>query len=59
MANTRPEESCRVSACVWSRNPEEGGQRYILDYKRMWMNELLYLITPFQIYVDMLYSIKC
>jgi hypothetical protein len=32
---TRPEESYRVSVCVWSRNPEKGGQRSILDYKRL------------------------
>jgi hypothetical protein len=37
---TRPEESYRVSVCVWSRNPEKGGQRSILDYKRLWMTEL-------------------
>jgi hypothetical protein len=37
---TRPEESYRVSVCVWSRNPEKGGQRSILDYKRLWMNSL-------------------
>jgi hypothetical protein len=36
---THPEESYRVSVCVWSRNPEKGGQRSILDYKRLWMNE--------------------
>jgi hypothetical protein len=24
---------------VWLRNPEKGGQRSILDYKRLWMNE--------------------
>jgi hypothetical protein len=36
---TRPEESYRVSVCVRSRNPEKGGQRSILDYKRLWMNE--------------------
>jgi hypothetical protein len=35
---TRPEESYRVSVCVWSRNPEKGGQRSVLDYKRLWMN---------------------
>jgi hypothetical protein len=34
---TRPEESYRVSVCVWK--PEKGGQRSILDYKRLWMNE--------------------
>jgi hypothetical protein len=28
---TRPEESYRMSVCVWSRNPEKGGQRSILD----------------------------
>jgi hypothetical protein len=39
---TRPEESYRVSVCVWSRNPEKGGQRSTLDYKRQWMNEYLY-----------------
>jgi hypothetical protein len=33
---TRPEESYRVSVCVWSRNPEKGGQRSVLDYKRLW-----------------------
>jgi hypothetical protein len=37
---TRPEESYRVSVCVWSRNPEKGGQRSILLYKCLWMNEL-------------------
>jgi hypothetical protein len=32
---TRPEESYRVSVCVCDhRNPEKGGQRSILDYKR-------------------------
>jgi hypothetical protein len=37
---TRPEESYRVSNCMWSRNPEKGGQRSILDCKRLWwMNE--------------------
>jgi hypothetical protein len=36
---TRPEESYRVSVCVWSRNPEKGGRRYVLDYKRLWMND--------------------
>jgi hypothetical protein len=36
---TRPEESNRVSVCVWSRNPEKGGQRSILDCKLLWMNE--------------------
>jgi hypothetical protein len=35
---TRPEESYRVSVCVWSRNPEKGGQRSIVDYKSLWMN---------------------
>jgi hypothetical protein len=34
---TRPEEFYCVSVCVRSRNPEEGGQRSILDYKRLWM----------------------
>jgi hypothetical protein len=34
---TRPEESYRVSVCVWSRNPEKGGQRSVLDYKRLWI----------------------
>jgi hypothetical protein len=32
---TRPEESYRVSGCVLSNNPETGGQRSILDYKRL------------------------
>jgi hypothetical protein len=32
---TRSEESYRVSVRVWSRNPEKGGQRSILDYKRL------------------------
>jgi hypothetical protein len=36
---TRPEESYHVSVCVWSRNPEKGGQSSILDYKRLWINE--------------------
>jgi hypothetical protein len=36
---TRPEESYRVSVCVWSKNPEKEGHRSILDYKFMWMNE--------------------
>jgi hypothetical protein len=36
---TSPEESYRVSVCVWSRNPEKGGQTSVLDYKRLWMNE--------------------
>jgi hypothetical protein len=39
---TRPEESYSVSVCVWSRNPEKGGQKPILDYKRLWMNEGAY-----------------
>jgi hypothetical protein len=39
---TRPEESYRVSVCVWSRNPEKGGQRSFLDYKLLWMNELMF-----------------
>jgi hypothetical protein len=42
---TRPEESYRVSVCVRSRNPEKGGHRSILDYKRLWMNELMNQIT--------------
>jgi hypothetical protein len=37
---TRREEFYRVSVCVWSRNPEKGGQRSILDYKRLSMNEM-------------------
>jgi hypothetical protein len=38
---TRPEESYRVSncVCVWSRNPEKGGQWSVLYYKSLWMNE--------------------
>jgi hypothetical protein len=36
---TRPEESYHVSVGVWSRNPENGDQRSILDFKRLWMNE--------------------
>jgi hypothetical protein len=36
---TGPEESYRVSVCVWSRNPKKGGQRSVLAYKRLWMNE--------------------
>jgi hypothetical protein len=32
---TRPDESNRVSVCVRSRHPEKGGQRSILDYKRL------------------------
>jgi hypothetical protein len=36
---THPEELYLVSVRVWSRNPEKGGQRSILDYKRLWMNE--------------------
>jgi hypothetical protein len=32
---TRPEESYRVSVCVRLRNPENGGQRSVLDYKRL------------------------
>jgi hypothetical protein len=36
---TRPEESYRVSVCVRSRNPKKGGQRSVLDYKRLWMND--------------------
>jgi hypothetical protein len=33
---TRPEESYRVSNCMCDhRNPEKGGQRSILDYKRL------------------------
>jgi endonuclease V-like protein UPF0215 family len=35
---TRP-ESPTVCLYVWSRNPEKEGQRSILDYKRLWMNE--------------------
>jgi hypothetical protein len=35
---TRPEESYRVSVCVWSSNPERGGQMSILDCKSLWMN---------------------
>jgi hypothetical protein len=35
---TRPEEFYHVSVCVWSRNPEKGGQRSTLDYKCLWMN---------------------
>jgi hypothetical protein len=31
----RPVESYRVSVCVGSRNPEKGGQRSVLDYKRL------------------------
>jgi hypothetical protein len=34
---TRPEESYLLSVCVLSRNPETGGKRSILDYKRLWM----------------------
>jgi hypothetical protein len=38
---TRPEESYHVSNCMCDhRIPEKGGQRSILDYKRLWMNEL-------------------
>jgi hypothetical protein len=40
---TRPEESYRVYVCVWSRNPEKGGQRSILDYKRLWILIILVL----------------
>jgi hypothetical protein len=40
-ATTLPVESYRVSICVWSRNPENGGQRSILGYKRLWMYELM------------------
>jgi hypothetical protein len=36
---TRPEESYRVSVCVWSRNSRKGGHRSVLDYKRLWMYE--------------------
>jgi hypothetical protein len=37
---TRPEESYPVSNCMCDhRNPEKGGQRSILDYKRLRMNE--------------------
>jgi hypothetical protein len=39
---TRPEASYRVSVCVWSRNPEKGGQRSILDYKRPWINKWIF-----------------
>jgi hypothetical protein len=35
----RPQESYRVSVCVWSRNPEKGGRRSILDYKCLWMKK--------------------
>jgi hypothetical protein len=39
---TRPEESYRVSICMCDhRNPERGGQRSVLDYKRLWMNETM------------------
>jgi hypothetical protein len=38
---TRPEESYRVSVCVWSKNPENGGQRSILDYQRLWGGGML------------------
>jgi hypothetical protein len=37
---TRPEESYRVSVCVWSQKPRKGVQRSILDYKRLWMKWL-------------------
>jgi hypothetical protein len=37
---TCPEESYRVSVCAWSTNPEKRGQRSVLDYKRLWMNEV-------------------
>jgi hypothetical protein len=40
---TRPEESYRVSVCVWSRKPEKGGKRSILDHKRLWMNEWIHV----------------
>jgi hypothetical protein len=36
---TRPEESYRVSVCVWLTNHEKGGQRFTLNYKCQWMNE--------------------
>jgi hypothetical protein len=38
---THPEESYHVSVCMWSRTPEKGGQRSVLDYKRLWMNGLI------------------
>jgi hypothetical protein len=38
-ATRRPEESYRVSVCVWSRNPNKGGQKSILDYKRLLMSD--------------------
>jgi hypothetical protein len=44
---TRPEESYRVSVCVWSRNPENLGQRSILDYKLLWMNERILSQSPY------------
>jgi hypothetical protein len=33
---TRQQESYLVSNCMWLRNPEKGGQRSVLDYKRLW-----------------------
>jgi hypothetical protein len=49
---TRPEESNRVSVCVWSRNPEKGGQRSILDYKLLWMNEWMMIVAWYCIACD-------
>jgi hypothetical protein len=42
---TGPEQSYRVSVCVWSRYPEKGGKRSVLDYKRMWMNDECYIYS--------------
>jgi hypothetical protein len=41
---TRPEESYRVSNCVWSGNPEKGGQRSVLDYKHLWIIIIMYVL---------------
>jgi hypothetical protein len=43
----RPEESYRMSNCVLSKNPEKGGQRSILDYKRLWRNEWIQHCIPY------------
>jgi hypothetical protein len=41
---TRPEKSYRVSICVWDQKPpKKGGLRSILDYKRVGMNEFIFI----------------
>jgi hypothetical protein len=38
------QRSPTVCLYVWSGNPEKGGQRFVLDYKRLWMNESMHQI---------------